>query len=319
MSSRSWSEPGVVNWFEAGAHVRNEARRRDAQWLAARRGDPRSRFVPVWRNRNLIGPDAAVLIDQAQLDHMVGHVTSTVLLGETGEAALFGVEFDAGRDEVGEWLGELGWLADLREVAGRLDRASASILAHARAMAFWHRQHRFCGACGHATEAREGGYVRVCSNEGCAKSHFPRTDPAIIVLVEEGERCLLGRSRGWPAGLYSTIAGFVEPGESIEDAVRREVAEETGVGVGAVTYQSSQPWPFPSSLMLGFRARAVRTDVTVDAHELDDARWFSRAELVGGVHAGELRLPRGVSIARRLLEEWFDEGGTPLAEVVDET
>ena len=177
-------------------------------------------------------------------------------------------------------LAELGQFQELRQVAALLDAPDAAILAHARAMAYWHQRHRFCGDCGSPTESREGGYVRVCSNAQCGQHHFPRSDPAIIVLVESGNRCLLGRKSSWPAGQYSTIAGFVEPGECIEGAVIREVSEETGVQVGEIHYQSSQPWPFPSSLMLGFRARAVESTIRVDQDELrrEDAQWFTREE-----------------------------------------
>ncbi len=147
----------------------------------------------------------------------------------------------------------------------------------------------------------------VCTNPDCRHDHFPRTDPAIIVLISDGERALLGRQAGWPAGRYSTIAGFVEPGESLEDAVAREVFEETGVRVDLIEYHSSQPWPFPSSLMLGFTARAVTTEVHLRDQELEDARWFSRAELA----AGYPKIPPNVSISFRLIEDWFDAGGGP--------
>lgn len=301
-----------ANWFEAGDLQRLEARRRDQAWLQARLGHPLTCFVPVWRHRNLIRGDAAVLVSGDELRAIASRIRATVLLGERGDTALFAVDLDAADEQVGQWLSALGELADLREIAGQLTRSSAAILAQARAMAFWHQQHRFCGACGSPTEADEAGYVRRCSGADCARTHFPRTDPAVIVLVSAGESCLLGRSRAWTDPLYSTIAGFVEPGESLEDAVRREVAEETGVVVGRVSYHSSQPWPFPASLMVGFHASALRTEIIIDHHELADAAWFTRAQLLAAVQAGSLRLPRPVSIARRLLEDWFAECGTSL-------
>ena len=168
------------------------------------------------------------------------------------------------------------------------------------------KEKRFCGNCGSQTAIREGGYMRVCTNDDCGQRHFPRMDPAIIVLVTCGERCLLGRKPVWPEGMYSTIAGFVEPGESIEDAVVREVREETGVEVAEMCYRSSQPWPFPTSLMLGFRARAKSEAIRVEQDELEDARWFTRAEMQEALDQDRLRLPPAISISRRLIEDWFD-------------
>jgi NAD+ diphosphatase len=210
----------------------------------------------------------------------------------------------AAPDSLAEW----GQFQELRQVATLLETPDAAILAHARAMVYWHQRHRFCGDCGSPTEPCEGGYLRVCTNAQCGQHHFPRSDPAIIVLVESGNRCLLGRKPSWPEGLYSTIAGFVEPGECIEQAVIREVGEETGVRVGEIHYQSSQPWPFPSSLMLGFRARAADPTIRVDQHELQDARWFTREEIRSGLLEGRLRLPANISVSHRLIESWFDEG-----------
>ena len=160
----------------------------------------------------------------------------------------------------------------------------------------------------------------MCSNADCDARHFPRTDPAIIVLVSEpgNARCLLGRQRSWVPGMYSCLAGFVEPGESLEHAVIREVDEETGIRLERVEYRSSQPWPFPSSLMLGFRAVAASEAIQRGDDELEDARWLTREQMVAGFRAGELRAPNPVSIAYRLIEEWFDEGGTPLVDVLAE-
>jgi NAD+ diphosphatase len=183
------------------------------------------------------------------------------------------------------------------------------MLAYAKAMTYWHRCHRFCGNCGSPTVSTQGGHLRVCTNPQCGQHHFPRTDPAIIVLVTSGERCLLGRQQIWPAGRYSIIAGFVEPGESLEAAVAREVREETGIAVEQVRYWASQPWPFPSSLMLGFRAEAASTSVQLRDGELEAARWLSREEIAIELRQGALRLPPEVSISYQLIESWFDAGG----------
>jgi NAD+ diphosphatase len=163
----------------------------------------------------------------------------------------------------------------------------------------------FCGACGTAARPEAGGNTRICMNADCGRVIFPRVDPAIIVLVADGERCLLGRQASWPKDRYSTIAGFAEPGESLEDAVRREVYEETNVRVGEVRYHSSQPWPFPSSLMIGFIAEAVSSDIKLNDAELEDAQWFTREQL----RSGSPKLPFRISIARRLVDHWIDSAG----------
>ena len=190
---------------------------------------------------------------------------------------------------------------DLRLAASLLPHEEAGLLAYARAMISFRHRHRFCGSCGAPTAPQQNGRVMVCARKGCGTESFPRVDPAIIVLVTDGDRALLGRQPGWPAGRYSTIAGFVEPGESLEDAVRREVLEETGIETGAMSYQSSQPWPFPRSLMLGFRAQALTTEVRLGDRELEDARWFHRDELAGGS-----MMPFSQSIAYRLIHEWLN-------------
>jgi NAD+ diphosphatase len=186
---------------------------------------------------------------------------------------------------------------------------SASLLAYARALGLWRARHRFCGVCGAPNGPARAGHVMRCTRSGCCHETFPRLDPAIIVLVtsSDGERALLGRQASWPAGRYSTIAGFVEPGESLEDAVIREVEEETGVRVGDVQYDSSQPWPFPSSLMLGFRAVARTHEITLRDGELEDARWFSRADIA----AGHPALPPAGAISARLIDGWFDSESQP--------
>lgn len=193
------------------------------------------------------------------------------------------------------------WLAELRPVAADLPPDEAGLLAYARALAIWHDNHRHCGRCGAATQASRAGHARRCGR--CAHECFPRIDPAIIVLVHSHGRALLGRQPSWPAGRYSTIAGFVEPGESLEDAVRREVLEETGIEVGRIDYHSSQPWPFPASLMLGFTAEGCDGEPQARDNELEDVRWFSREQ----VRRGEILLPPAESISRRLITQWLDE------------
>jgi NAD+ diphosphatase len=168
-------------------------------------------------------------------------------------------------------------------------------------LVIWHDLQKFCGLCGSPSRAESGGNTRICVNSACAKTIFPRVDPAIIVLISTGPQCLLGRQAAWPESRYSTLAGFVEPGESLEDAVRREVREESNIEVHDIQYHSSQPWPFPSSLMLGFTAAATSTDIVLNDGELEDARWFSRKELQSGFP----KLPYRLSIARRLVDDWL--------------
>lgn len=198
----------------------------------------------------------------------------------------------------------------LRDVGERLTDRDAGLFTSALALSNWHASHRFCPRCGRPTVPAQAGWIRVCVDDG--SEHYPRTDPAIIVaVVDDSDRLLLGHNPLWPDGRFSTLAGFVEPGEPLEDAVRREVLEEAGVVVGDVTFLASQPWPFPASLMLGCTARALRTDIRVDGTEVTQARWFTRDELVGEVRAGRVIPPSGVSIARRLVERWY---GGPLPD-----
>lgn len=291
-------------------------RRRDPGWVAERLRDRHSVFVPVWRDRNLIipgDPPAAAAVAGSGADDLVAAATQSVLLGvDTDSRAWFAADLSAiGRTALAELQGGAQF-SDLRRFGAVMDRADGAMLAYARGILHWHGRQRFCGVCGAPTVSREGGHVRVCTDADCAAQHFPRTDPAVIMLVTRpgpaGGACLLARQPRWPAGMVSTLAGFLEPGESLEEAVIREVAEETGVAVGAVRYRASQPWPFPSSLMLGFRAEAAAdADIRFDAHELEDARWFTRADIAAFPEMG-LALPRADSIARWLIEEWLAEG-----------
>lgn len=203
---------------------------------------------------------------------------------------------------------EAGWgrFVELRSVGPLLTAAEAGLGAYARALAHWRTRHLFCGACGTATVPIEAGHCRRCPS--CSLDVFPRTDPAVIVLVTKGERCVLGRSLRFAVKqMYSTLAGFVEVGESLESALRREIWEEVGIELGTISYRSSQPWPFPQSLMLGFRAEAVTETLNIELDELEDARWFTRAELKDPA-TRPVQLPNIDSIARFLIEEWLAEG-----------
>jgi len=309
------------NWFVGCGVDRAAERRGDEGWLAARMADPASAVIPVWRARNLLTqaqpPRAATPPPQALGRYLEG-AEPPVLLGVRDARTYFALELPAQDDAAPDSLAAWGYFADLRTAAPLLGREEGALLAYARAMTYWHRRHRFCGDCGRATRSTEAGFLRVCTDPECERRQFPRTDPAVIVLVRGEGRCLLGRPPSWRAGLYSCIAGFVEPGEALEETVMREVLEETGVAVADVRYHSSQPWAFPSSLMLGFTARAAGGEARASDAELEDVRWFTPEELRRGVGAGTLAIPPPISIAYRLIEDWYaGEGAGRLGELVE--
>ena len=288
--------------LDRASHLRN-----DEGWLRARMEDERTVVIPVWRSRNMIENPAeprGVMLPRPVCRDLLAVAGATVLLGLRGEVAHFAIDISDLEEHDLAVLHRDANFVDLRSVGAVMDRTEASILAYARGLMHWHARHGFCGVCGSPTEIREAGHLRKCLNERCGAVHFPRTDPAVIMLVSRGDRALLGRKAEWMEGMYSTLAGFVEPGESLEQAVAREVMEEAGVPVANVRYHSSQPWPFPSSLMLGFHADALSDDYRRNDDELEDVRWFTRAELADG-GAGIARRPRSDSIARRLIDEWI--------------
>lgn len=200
---------------------------------------------------------------------------------------------------------------DMRTLAmdGRLSPHELGVLAQARSLLYWHGRHGFCANCGSASKMALGGYRRDCPS--CGTQHFPRTDPVVIMLAIDGERCVLGRQYRFRAGVYSCLAGFMEPGETIEDAVRREIREEAGIEVGAVAYHASQPWPFPSNLMIGCFAEAISFDLVREVEELEDVRWFKRSELpamLAGSHAEGVQVPPTMAIAYHLIKAYADGG-----------
>lgn len=307
------------NGYAALELDRQGERRGDVEWLAAQLADPATRFCPVWRSRNLVvgDPPRAGALPPKALESALTADAATVFLGSRSGAAVFAVELSAAEPPADLAPGER--FVDLRNVASLLPAADAALLAFARGIIAWHRSARFCGACGAATVSGHGGFVRHCTAPGCGRDQFPRTDPAIIVLVQQEEKCLLARQPWWEPGRHSVIAGFVEPGETFEAAVAREVLEETGVEVTEVRYRSSQPWPFPSSIMVGFQARAGNVLLAPRDGELESIQWLSRQELAHTLQSGALTLPPAVSIAYRLIEEWFDAApGWRLGEWTEE-
>jgi NAD+ diphosphatase len=294
-----------TNFYVTPTLDRVSLNRRDEAWLAHRMAEPESRLLLVWRGQNLIleaASPAAALLSLTEGGALLAEAREIALLGLVGERALFAADLSH-REEPPALPGAR--FADLRSVGPLLAREEGGLLAYARGLMHWHQRHRFCGVCGSPTESREAGHMRRCTNPACAAEHHPRIDPAVIMRVEHQGRILLGRQKQWPVGMHSVLAGFVEPGESLEDAVRREVAEEVALQLTEVNYHSSQPWPFPSSIMLGFTAIAEGDQFRVDEHELEMARWFTREELLASPEDETFRLPRRDSIARRLVDDWI--------------
>ena len=312
-------QPSRPNAYTGSPLDRVSMRRGDEAWVEGLRADPASLVAPMWRGRSLIaeqdGAPRAMLVSGEAASACHAAASAWALLGLRAGVAVFAVELappgspepEAGIDPLAGLAGLAGGtLQELRRVAGALPADEASILAHARGLMHWRSRHRFCGLCGAECAPHSAGNVVACTR--CGTHHFPRTDPAVIMLVTRGDRALLGHSQRFPrATMYSTLAGFVEPGESLEEAVRREVLEESGVSVGAVLYHSSQPWPFPASIMLGFYGEGLSEDIVIDPAELRDARWFTRAQM-RDPEAHGFALPNADSIARRLVDDWLAAG-----------
>jgi NAD+ diphosphatase len=300
--------------FSGNPLDRASEKRGDGAWLARMRGDARARVLPLWKLQPLLlGPENAT--EATALGFLEGALASglgapdavEVFLGLDGDVAFFARDISALADPLAAALASHGHFRDARSAASLLAPREVAILGQAKALIDWHIRHGFCAQCGAATGIADSGYRRICPL--CKAEHFPRTDPAVIMLVIAGEHCLLGRNKRFAGGHYSTLAGFIEPGETIEEAVRREVFEEVKVKVGAVRYFASQPWPFPSNLMIGCFAEAEGTDIEVDGHEILAARWFDRARvkrLLAG-ESDEVGLPRRDAIAFHLIRHWAEE------------
>lgn len=290
--------------FFSGPYIDRRAEEREQRdWARQALADPRTLFVLGSGTRQLVytqpEPRIAFLDGATAMALAAADESRLVLLGWFRERRCVLIE---GEEGLSLELPRQASFEELRPLSPLLAGEEAGLLAYARALSIWRARQRYCGACGAATIPQRAGHCMRCSRESCAHEFFPRLDPAIIVLVTDGERALLGRQATWPAGRYSTIAGFVEPGESLEDAVAREVMEETGVPVVDARYDSSQPWPFPASIMIGFRARALPGSPARGSGELEDARWFTREE----IEAGAALLPPVHSISRRLIGTWMD-------------
>lgn len=291
-----------------GGIDRESHHRLDEAWLGAAWSHPSTRVFVVSGGQALVEETADGRTELVMMPSFDAPVTEAhrYFLGSDAEGVRY---FALQKDALPGRMDDVARPAGLREAAALLSPRDGQLLVHAVALENWQRMHRFCSRCGERTVIAAAGHIRRCP--ACGAEHYPRTDPAVIMLVlDEEDRALLGRQVHWPKGRFSTLAGFVEPGESIEQAVVREVAEEAGIAIGEVEYVASQPWPFPSSLMLGFVAHATSTEVRVDGDEIEEARWFSREDLRAAMDAGDVLPPYGVSIAAVLIEQWY---GKPLA------
>ncbi len=293
---------------------RGEKVRRDDQWIADRTKDPTSRFLPL-RDLNVLvsdgGEDGLGWVGSADLERL-GVDAVPMFLGLLDGAAHFVVDISAQEKAVAELSEGNGFrFVDARSVTEILSGPDSGIVAQARAQINWHNRNGFCAICGGETLVKRGGQVRKCSK--CEVETYPRTDPVVIVVVSDGDRCLLGQSRRGRlarTNTYSALAGFVDQGESIEEAVAREVMEEAGIRVGQVRYHSSQPWPFPSSLMIGCHADAATTEINFDDDEMNDVRWFTRGEVVLALEGknDSLAVPQPIAIAHHLITAWVNGG-----------
>ncbi|HEY3637235.1 MAG TPA: NAD(+) diphosphatase [Rhizomicrobium sp.] len=293
----------------AGSRLdRASEHRTDAEWVKARLLDPQSLILPIWNLQPLVtGSDdelRAAFLPSTDYEILAGPHAVCVFLGLDEGRAIFALDISSA-DQVPPGLGEF---RDLRAAAPLLKQNDIAILGQAKALIDWHQRHGFCPRCGARTQLVDAGYRRLCAQ--CGADHFPRTDPVVIMLAFDGDQCLVGRGRNFSHQTYSTLAGFIEPGETIEEAVRREILEESGIRIGRVTYQMTQPWPFPSSLMIGCFAEALTREIVIDTNELEDARWLHRDTarlLLAGEIIDGMRIPPPIAIAHHLIKAWVNE------------
>lgn len=291
------------NVFAGTALDRVSEHRDNAPWIAARLADPAARFIVLGPDgETLARNDALLWLDPAQ--RAGGALAPPSFLGLAGNVPYFMLE--ANEAQIAALADAcVATTVDLRRAGGHFDAFDAGMFAYAKGLGHWQRETRHCSYCGGRLALVAAGHRAQCTVETCGRMHFPRTDAAIIVIVEHEGACLLGRQRTWPKGRFSTLAGFIEPGESLEDAVRREVAEESGVAVAEVHYHSSQPWPMPASLMVGFTATASSRDIRYRDQELEEARWFTPDDIARSIADGTLLVSPSVSVSYRLLKYWL--------------
>jgi NAD+ diphosphatase len=303
-----------MNTFAGNPLDRASERRGDESWLSEKLEAPDSLAIALWNGRPFVeevkgGEGAQIAYLTADMaKELSGGPEHLLFMGLWKDVAVFAVDLDGAADPADGPLEGLGRFDDLRAIALTLPPTDAAILATAKSMFEWRRRHRHCAACGEISEVADGGWKRICP--ACKAEHFPRTDPVVIMLPVHGEKCLLGRQAAWPKGMFSALAGFLEPGESIEEACARELSEEAGLRATSVRYHSTQPWPYPSSLMIGLIAEVENEDAAPDQTELDEVRWFTRREaktLITGSLPG-VRAPGAMAIAHQLIRAWAEEG-----------
>jgi len=290
---------------------RASEKRTDPKWIESKRRDPSSLILPMWRLEPfLLGredsdpPVELGLVQPERADSLAHGGAPCIFLGLDGDRAIFALDLSEADDpaKAGPLAG-LGRFRDARTAAQMVSLKDAAIIGQAKAMIDWHQRHGFCPRCGAPTKMVDAGYRRLC--DSCKAEHFPRVDPVVIMLATHGEACLVGRGKQFPPGMFSALAGFIEPGETVEEAVRRELMEEASLKVGAVSYYATQPWPFPSSLMIGCFAKAESREAKVDENELAEVRWIERSlarELIAGKHVEGLRVPPPIAIAYHLIK-----------------
>jgi NAD+ diphosphatase len=304
---------GAMIPFAGNPLNRASEKRTDAGWIESRRRDRSSLVLPMWRlepfvlgPRNSAPPVELGLVRPEIVDSLAAADAPCIFLGLDGDVALFALDISEAADPAGAGpLAGLGYFCDARTAGQIVAAKHAAIIAQAKALIDWHQRHGFCPRCGAPTQMMDAGYRRLCGK--CNAEHFPRVDPVVIMLAVEGDACLVGRGKHFPPGMFSALAGFMEPGETIEEAVRRELMEEAAVKVGEVTYYATQPWPFPSSLMIGCFAGAESREVCADDNELAEVRWIERAvarELVAGKRVDGIMVPPPVAIAHHLIKAW---------------
>ncbi len=310
----------TFNFFTPLNLNRSSEKRINDEWIKEKLHDEKTRIITAIELKFIFNDEPetkTVFINSYDLKNLRIPYEKFIYLGENEDINYFCID-SSDDPELSGIISKRGQLKELRNIAALIDREVAAILAYARALIYWHNNNKFCGKCGTRLIVKDAGHKLKCPNPECAAEHFPRTDPAVIMLVEKDGKCLLARQAKWPKKRYSTIAGFVEPGESLEQAVQREVFEETGVYVGEIVYHSSQPWPFPASIMLGFRAIAESTAIKLGDNELEEAGWFSREDIIVNVNKGILDFPPPISVSYRLIKDWFDEGSpVSLEKLID--